>query len=62
VDTEKIMQFETEAMSQDDVAAMFVELIESGDVWRLPSSYVVTAAMLIESGVINSTDNERRMH
>jgi hypothetical protein len=62
MDTEKIMQFETEAMSQDDVAAMFVELIASGDVWRLPSSYIVAAALLLESGVINSTNNERRMH
>lgn len=62
MNTEKIIQFETEAMSQDDVAEMFAELIASGDVWRLPSSYLVAAAILLESGVINSTTVERSLH
>lgn len=61
MNTEKIMQFESGELGQEDTLALFAELVETGDVWCLPSCYVTAAAHLIENNLLDGVSNNVRV-
>jgi len=48
---DKIMDFETGAMSEEEAIKFFQELINSGMAWRLQGMYGRTAQDLIDRGL-----------
>lgn len=47
---DKIMAYENGDMGEEEVAAFFQEMIDSGLVWQLQGSYGRTANALIDAG------------
>ena len=45
----RLLEYEAAAMEQADVLAMFSALITTGDIWKLPTSYLDAAAFLIDN-------------
>lgn len=60
VDVGKIIEFENGEMDEDDVIAMFQEMIDDGSVWSLQGSYGRTATSLIEAGLCTHASVERK--
>ena len=50
VDVSKIIAYENNEMSQEEVIEFFQELIDTGHAWRLQGHYGRTALRLIEYG------------
>ena len=50
VDVSKIIAYENNEMTQEEVIEFFQELIDTGHAWRLQGHYGRTALRLIESG------------
>ena len=50
VDVSKIIAYENNEMSQEEVIEFFQELIDTGYAWRLQGHYGRTALRLIEYG------------
>ena len=50
VDVSKIIAYENNEMSQEEVIECFQELIDTGHAWRLQGHYGRTARRLIEYG------------
>ena len=57
ISIDKIMDYESGEMTQDEMIEMFAEMIKDGSVWSLQGHYGRTAKSLIENGII-STDGE----
>jgi len=54
-----ILLFEAGDLQSDQVVAMFREIINSGDIWKLPPHYLDAAALLMDSGyILNTKDND----
>lgn len=51
---DRIIVYETDAVTTQEALELFAELIRSGQVWQLQGSYGRTASELIENGVISS--------
>jgi len=51
--TDKIIQFESGEISEQDFLSLFSELIKSGLAWSLQGFYGRTAAALIDQGIID---------
>ena len=50
IDYDKIIAYENDEMSQEEVIEFFQELIDTGAAWRLQGHYGRTALRLIEYG------------
>jgi hypothetical protein len=50
----RIIQYESEAMEDDEVFALFQELVDTGMAWQLQGSYGRMAQFLIDEGLISS--------
>ena len=50
VDVSKIIAYENNEMTQEEVIEFFQELIDTGHAWRLQGQYGRTALRLIEYG------------
>ena len=50
VDVSKIIAYENDEMTQEEVIEFFQELIDTGHAWRLQGHYGRTALRLIEYG------------
>lgn len=48
----KIMAFEQGDLSDEDTLALFQELVDTGDAWKLQGSYGRTAQALLDDGLI----------
>lgn len=46
----RLLDYEAAAMEQAEVLAMFSALITTGDIWKLPTTYLDAAAFLINNG------------
>ena len=57
ISVDKIMDYESGEMNEDEMIKMFAEMIKNGIVWKLQGNYGRTAKALIENGII-STDGE----
>ncbi len=55
---DKIIDYESGAMSSDDGVKFFQELINSGMAWELQGHYGRTANRLIESGICKKVGNQ----
>ena len=51
VDVSKIIAYENNEMTQEEVIEFFQELIDTGHAWRLQGHYGRTALRLIEYGL-----------
>lgn len=49
---DKILDLEDNKLSEPEVITMFQNLVDSGDIWRLPAGYQEQAAMLYHYGRI----------
>lgn len=49
---DRIIQYESEAMEDDEVFALFQELVDTGMAWQLQGSYGRMARFLIDEGLI----------
>lgn len=54
-----ILRFESGELTDAEILTLFSDLIESGDIWKLPSNYGDMATLLIESGKLNTKHNQR---
>lgn len=52
LNSQAIMDFEAMLLNEAQVEALFTSLINTGDIWKLPTIYLNTAAYLYELGVI----------
>lgn len=50
---ENVLAFEAMKLSDEQIIAMFQQLVDSGDIWRLPDDYLITAANLIDRGILS---------
>ncbi len=50
----KILDFEAGDLTDGEIVLMFQELVDSGDIWKLPAEYTTTAASLIQRGILKS--------
>lgn len=50
---DKILEWEERKLSNEDAVKMFQELVDSGDIWKLPDGYQDQAAMLYVTGHIS---------
>lgn len=57
-----ILLFEAGDLQSDQVVAMFREIINSGDIWKLPSHYLDAAALLMDSGYILNTKDDNHVN
>lgn len=55
----RVFAFWNDKMRKEDIPVLFEELTASGEIWNLPS-FLDTAGMLIEAGLIGTTAKERR--
>lgn len=55
---DKIIAYEGGEMGEDEMIALFQELIDSGDAWTLKGHYGRTAAALIEAGLCEAKKRE----
>ncbi len=51
---EKILEFESGGLSDVEVVVLFQTLVDSGDIWKLPSEYTSTAAALLARGILKN--------
>lgn len=58
MNTQDILDYETKGLTLDDTVLLFTDLIETGDIWKLPTSYLDIAASLIEHGQLPTTNKE----
>lgn len=56
-DVDMIIAFEQGELDDEEVDALFQELVDSGLAWQLQGSYVRTAMYLIEAGRVTVQDN-----
>jgi len=56
VDVSRIMEYEDDSMSAEDIVVMFQEMIDDGSVWSLQGHYGRTAAALIKTGYCRGSD------
>lgn len=52
---ENILLFEDNQLSEADTIKMFQELVDSGDIWKLPTEYQSSAAALIQWGKLTKS-------
>jgi hypothetical protein len=52
MDVAKIMDYEAGELDEDEIIALFQELVTSGDVWSLQGSYGRAARDLINAGLV----------
>ena len=57
--TDRIIAYEVGELDQDDVVALFQELVDNGMAWELQGHYGRTAAALYKAGLITDKDGER---
>lgn len=50
--SQSIMDFEAGLLHEVEVEVLFTQLIESGEIWKLPTIYLDTAAALLQLGVL----------
>lgn len=55
---DNLLLYEAGGMTNEEALAMFHQLIDSGDVWKLPESYLMAAAWVIE----NSTPDKSHLN
>lgn len=55
----KILEFEDGKLTDEEIIHLFSDLIDSGDIWKLPSNYGDMASILIASGNLNTKHNQR---
>lgn len=56
---DKILEFENGLLTDPEIVLLFTELVETGDIWKLPPSYGDMAAFLIEGNKLNTKQNTR---
>lgn len=56
--TTRIMQYEGGDMSEEDVLALFQELVNTGLAWKLQGHYGRTATSLLQQGLIFDADTQ----
>ena len=54
ISIDKIMDYESGEMTQDEMIEMFAEMIKDGSVWSLQGHYGRTAKSLIDNGIISA--------
>ena len=54
IDVADINDYETGAMSEEEVITFFQRLVDSGMAWRLQGSYGREAKRLIEAGLVKA--------
>lgn len=55
----KVLQYYNGKLTKEEMLEMFRELVASGDIWNLPTSFLDTASTLIEAGMIGPPRNRR---
>lgn len=55
----RVLQYYNRKSTKEEMLEMFRELVSSGDIWNLPTSFLDTAATLIEAGLIGSPGTGR---
>jgi hypothetical protein len=50
--TDRIIRYESEEIDQEEMVALFQDLVDSGLAWSLQGHYGRTAMRLIEAGII----------
>lgn len=59
---EPILLFSIGKLEKDKIAPLFQALVESGEIWDLPSdNFLNTAGMLLEGGFIGLSAREKRI-
>jgi hypothetical protein len=58
VNISDIIDFEDGLLNDEQVVALFQQLLDTGVVWGLQGSYGRTAVALIEAGLITSKEEE----
>lgn len=51
-------RFEEGNMTQQEITEWYVELINTGYIWKLPGNHLKNAITLIENGVIGSDEKK----
>lgn len=57
MDIEKIIKFENGELSDNEMIALFSELIKSGMAWKLQGTYGRLARNLVNNGVLDTKGN-----
>lgn len=51
---ERLLELEAGMLRQEEVTVLIALLIQSGEIWKLPTRYLDAAASLFEGGVLRA--------
>jgi hypothetical protein len=51
---ERLLEIESGMMSQGELTMLIALLIQTGEIWKLPTRYLDAAASLFENGILRS--------
>lgn len=57
--SDNLWRFENGELTDPEIIALFSDLIDSGDIWKLPTTYADAAALLMASGKLEKKHNQR---
>ena len=57
IDVSKIMAYESDEMTQEEIIEFFQELIDTGAAWQLQGHYGRVAKSLIDAGLCTTSEN-----
>lgn len=59
---DKILDWENNKLSTEEALLMFQELVDSGDIWRLPEEYQTRAGTLFLHGHITIITDKKKLN
>lgn len=58
MNTEMVLKYETGGLTLDEAVLLFTNLMETGEIWNLPTGYLDDAAKLLDLGQLPTTIKE----